>query len=202
MVFFVAPFAVAGYRMYLKKKAEREAHEQLDEADVSHVHSTENAAEESDDPIEAHDNDQNESAEAVRPIDKFLSFYRKMETRRREAEAKILQQFVKDAMHRERSDESEKQPSASSSNEKTNSTDSLEILNTTNTEDVQGTSHQEASSRTATGTHEELPLCQTYNFRIKRYQSSPSLAVQHWPLLHPVLGSAATNMNRPRITSV
>ena len=202
MVFFVAPFAVAGYRIYMKKKAERDAHEQLEEADVRLFHSTEKTAEESDDTIEAHDNDQNESTGAVRPIDKFLTFCRKLETRRQEAEERILQQFVKDSMRREGSEESNKQPSASLSNEKTNSTDSLDILNATNTGEVQGASHQGASSLTATGTHEESPFCQTYNIRIKRHQSSPSLAIQNWPSLHPVLGSAVTSMNRPRITSV
>ena len=202
MVFFVAPFAVAGYRMYMKKKAEREAHERLAEVDITRVQSTEKASQ--DDPIETtHDNDQKESTEVVRPIDKFLSFCKKLETRRQEAEERILQQFVNDAIETKRREQSNKQSSASLSSQKTNITKPLEILNTAITVEVQGASHEGDSSPTGTETEEEVSPChQNNNFRIKRHQSSPSLARQCRPFLHPMMGSAATRMNRPRIASV
>ncbi len=201
MVFFVAPFAVAGYRHYMKKKAEREAREQLDEEGGGQDLATENSTEDSDGQIADKDRNQEEVSDRIGPMGKFIIFCQKLEKERKEAEEKILKRFVKDAMKQDGLEIPTKEPVASSSTEEQHSADPVNIVNTPLNENIHGTTHQVESSATAP----EVPDVSQggkQERHMKRSKSAPSIATASRHSLHIVSGPASTRMNRSRTASV
>jgi hypothetical protein len=197
MVFFV-PLAVAGYCHFMKKKAEREARERLDEdgSDVRRDRAQEIASDDRDANLPSHDSDQNEipDSEPIGPVKKFLHFFQKLEMDRKEAEQRKLEQFVAEAMK---------------SVDTYDGVDAVQGLNSPQTEQLHDGSCEDETTTTP-GEVPNVSYTGTHDYAMIRRNSAHTLTVHSMNSFQTSSGLASSRMhrsvplrmNRLRISSV
>jgi len=213
MVFFVAPIAVVGYRLYMQKKAERESREHLDEPDDGHALATESTTQDDEVSDSPQDHIHKEPVDFVNPMEKFRSFCKNLESRRKEAEQKILQQFVKEAMRDDERKTENVHTSATLTADPPCIADSLEIPGSHGGSELPSQVTDEIISSMASIGEcggSDLPVHVTgeitndvrSDFPMKRRHSAPPRTSSPILSLYDVSGSGIARTNRLRIASI